>query len=178
MAVTADAVSDLFHQLLSVNRSLRTLSGKQADRLSLSTLMVLAQVESLGQARCSALADLLGVDNSVVSRQLAVLEAAGLTARRADPQDGRAWLAHITEAGTQRLTDLRSQQVALVTDAMSGWTEQDVRSLCGQLVRLDEALQEAVYQNDPASHRGDPTAYRAAGAAGSSTSSSTRKVHA
>ncbi len=29
MAVPAEAVSDLFHQLLSVTRSLKTLSGKQ-----------------------------------------------------------------------------------------------------------------------------------------------------
>ncbi|MBT0774054.1 MarR family transcriptional regulator [Kineosporia sp. J2-2] len=174
MAVTAEAVSDLFRQLQSLGRSMKSLSGRHP--LSLSTMMLLSQVESLGEVRCSGLAELLGVDNSVVSRQLSVLEAAGLTARRPDPQDGRAWLAHVTEAGTERLAEMRSARVAQVTQALSGWTDEEAQQLCAQLVRLDEALQQAIHENDPASHRGDPTAHRAAPATGET--SSTRKVHA
>ena len=166
MPVTAETVSDLFQELQSLGRSLKGLTGRQSDRLSLSTLMVLGQVESLGEVRCSALADLLGVDTSVVSRQLGVLESAGLTARRADPQDGRAWLAHVTEAGTQRLAGLRAHRVAQVTSALNDWTDEEARQLCGQLVRLDEALQQAIHDHEPASHR-----------AGLSALSSTRRVH-
>ncbi|GLY28323.1 MarR family transcriptional regulator [Kineosporia sp. NBRC 101731] len=175
MSVTAEAVSDLFLQMQSVGRSMKALSGKEADRLSLSSLMVLSQVESLGEVRSSCLAEVLGVDNSVVSRQLAVLETVGLTARRPDPQDGRAWLAHVTEAGRQRLDDMRSHRAALVMKALDGWTDGEAQSLCAQLLRLDEALQQVIH-NDPALHRGDATAHRAAGT-GEATSSSTRKVH-
>ncbi|GAB6898666.1 MarR family winged helix-turn-helix transcriptional regulator [Kineosporia succinea] len=178
MPVTATAVSDLFHQLQSVGRSMKALAGKEADRLSFSNLMVLSQVESCGEVRSSGLADLLGVDHSVVSRQLAVLEAAGLTARRPDPQDGRAWLAHVTPAGSERLADMRAHRVAQVTNALGGWSDDEARQLCAQLVRLDEALQQTIQQNEPASHRGDPTANRAAATTGETALSSKGKVHA
>jgi DNA-binding MarR family transcriptional regulator len=163
MPVPAEAVSDLFDELHALARSLKAvtvrLASPRPDRLSLSTLLLLSQVDSVGEVRCSALAEQMGVDTSVVSRQLALLEAAGLTGRRADPQDGRAWLAHVTETGAERLAELRESRVALVTGAMSDWTEQEVRQLSGQLLRLDEALQQALHESDPATR-------------------STRKVHA
>ncbi|GAB3247017.1 MarR family winged helix-turn-helix transcriptional regulator [Kineosporia babensis] len=144
MPVTPEAVSDLFLQLQSLNRSTKTMIGRQSDRLSLSTLLLLSQVQGLGEVRGSALAELLGVDTSVVSRQLAVLEAAGLTARRPDPHDGRAWLVHITPDGAQRLQDLRSERALLVAQALDDWGDAEVRQLCAQLVRLDEAFQHAI----------------------------------
>nr|WP_269809649.1 MarR family transcriptional regulator [Kineosporia rhizophila] len=128
---------------------MKALTGRQADRISLSSLMMLSQVQSLGEVRSSGLAELLGVDTSVVSRQLAVLEAAGLTGRRQDPQDGRAWLAHVTEAGAERLAQLRTQRVALVTGALHDWSDGEVRQLCAQLVRLDEAFQHVTNESDP-----------------------------
>lgn len=167
MSVTAETVSDLFQQLQSLGRTMKALGSRQADRLSLSTLMVLSQVQSLGEVRSSGLADLLGVDTSVVSRQLAVLEAAGLTGRRRDPQDGRAWLAHVTEAGAERLAELRAQRVDQVTQALSGWSDAEVRRLCGQLVGLDEALQHVVHEGGPSG-----------GVAADRVLSGTRKVHA
>lgn len=85
MPVSIESVSDLLQQLQSLGRSMKALSGKHSGPLSLSNLMLLSQVQSLGEVRSSGLADLLGVDNSVISRQLAALEAAGLTGRRRDP---------------------------------------------------------------------------------------------
>lgn len=150
MPVTPEAVAELFQQLQAVGRSMKALTRKQSDGISLSTLMVLSQVEGLGEVRCSGLAELLGVDTSVVSRQLAVLESAGLSARRRDPQDGRAWLAHVTDAGAQRLAEMRSQRVSQVTGALSDWSDGEARQLFSQLVRLDEALQQVLHDGvDP-----------------------------
>ena len=49
-----------------------------------------------GDQRCSALALQVGVDVSVASRQLAVLERLGYVERRPDPRDGRASLLRLT----------------------------------------------------------------------------------
>src|SRR5215213_10087652 len=53
--------------------------------------------------RYSALALQVGVDVSVASRQLAVLERLGYVERRPDPQDGRASLLRLTAAGADAL---------------------------------------------------------------------------
>lgn len=149
MPVATEAVSSLVQVIQSLSRSMRSIAGASTDGFSLSTLIVLGRVEDLGEVRASGLADLLGVDISVVSRQLAVLEAAGLTGRRRDPQDGRAWLAHITAEGSRQLQEVRSAKTARIGVALDDWTDEEAWLLHGQLSRLAEALQQAGQEHDP-----------------------------
>ena len=64
---------------------------------------LLVPLERDGDQRCSALAARAGVDVSVASRQLAVLERSGYVERRPDPRDGRASLLRLTPAGAEAL---------------------------------------------------------------------------
>ena len=83
-----------------------SISPGTRDRLTAS-IAQLIRLEQDGDQRCSALAARAGVDVSVASRQLAVLERSGYVERHPDPRDGRAALLRLTAPGAaRRLTDL------------------------------------------------------------------------
>jgi DNA-binding MarR family transcriptional regulator len=97
---------------------------------------LLLPLERDGDQRCSALATRAGVDVSVASRQLAVLERAGYVERRPDPLDGRASLLRLTPAGAAALEDARTLRSDWALTALSDWDEDDARRLTALLDRL------------------------------------------
>ncbi|MGY1638641.1 MarR family winged helix-turn-helix transcriptional regulator [Geodermatophilus sp. SYSU D00742] len=97
---------------------------------------LLVPLQRDGEQRCSALAARAGVDVSVVSRQLAVLERSGYVARRPDPADGRAGLVGVTETGEAALAGTRALRSEWAESALAGWDEPDARLLSDLLERL------------------------------------------
>jgi DNA-binding MarR family transcriptional regulator len=97
---------------------------------------LLAPLERDGEQRCSALAADLGVDGSVVSRQVAALERAGYVARRPDPLDGRASLIGLSEAGAAAMARTREVRGEWAAAALADWTDEEAENLCHLLERL------------------------------------------
>ncbi|MGY1632738.1 MarR family winged helix-turn-helix transcriptional regulator [Geodermatophilus sp. SYSU D01186] len=97
---------------------------------------LLAPLQQDGEQRCSVLAARAGVDVSVVSRQLAVLERSGYVARRPDPADGRAHLVYVTEAGEAALAGTRALRSEWAETALADWDEHDAGLLSDLLERL------------------------------------------
>jgi len=104
---------------------------------------VLVPLESGGEQRLSALALQLGVDGSVVSRQVAVLERSGLITRRPDPLDGRASLVGLSEAGRAVLEHTREVRGAWALDALADWSEDEAALLSRLIERLSADLSAA-----------------------------------
>lgn len=104
---------------------------------------VLVPLERDGEQRCSSLAHHLGVDVSVASRQLAVLERLGYVERRPDPQDGRASLISLTPAGVEALAGARALRAEWSLTALADWDESDARLLSDLLDRLVDDLETA-----------------------------------
>ena len=105
---------------------------------------LLVPLEQDGEQRCSALAARAGIDVSVASRQLAVLERSGHVERRPDPRDGRAHLLHLTDAGRRALAVTRALRAEWAGTALADWDEDDARLLSGLLERLATDLDRAV----------------------------------
>jgi DNA-binding MarR family transcriptional regulator len=97
---------------------------------------LLAPLEAGGDLRCSALAALAGVDGSVASRQLAVLERAGNVERRPDPRDGRATLFRLTDHGARTLATSRALRSRWALTTLADWDDDDAQRLAGLLERL------------------------------------------
>jgi DNA-binding MarR family transcriptional regulator len=97
---------------------------------------LLVPLEREADQRCSALAASAGVDASVASRQLGVLERAGHVERRPDPRDGRAALFRLTPQGEHALAAARALRADWALSALSGWDERDARTLSDLLERL------------------------------------------
>ncbi len=97
---------------------------------------LLVPLQRDGDLRVTDLAVRVGVDASVVSRQLSVLERAGYVDRYPDPRDGRASLLRITAAGHRALEAARELRSEWTLAALSGWAEADAELLADLLDRL------------------------------------------
>ena len=156
MPASRETVADLFRQIQALGRSTKAIAGREPfEGLRLGSALLLSYIESVGEVRSSVLAEHLGLDTSVVSRQIGLLEGLGLTARRPDPADGRAWLSHITPAGQVFLGELRVARMEAVQQALAGWSEDEAKSLVAQLSRLETDLTRATshHPHNPRPHR-------------------------
>jgi DNA-binding MarR family transcriptional regulator len=74
---------------------------------SLTSSLVLAQLDDDGPARISVLAAASGVSQPSMTELVGRLEREGLVTRFSDPDDGRATLAEITTSGRARRRELQ-----------------------------------------------------------------------
>ena len=105
-----------------------------------NVLPSLALVDRLGAARVSALAEAARVDVSVVSRQVQALESDGLVVRAADPNDRRASLVSLSEAGRQVLDEGRTRMEDLVEERLARWSTSDLADAARTLSSLVDDL--------------------------------------
>jgi DNA-binding MarR family transcriptional regulator len=99
--------------------------------------MVLSRLEELGPVRLSTLAQVLSLDISTVSRQVPVLERHGWVVRQRDPEDQRAQLFELTDAGREVLTEVRRSRVEVLGRLLPDWTEKELAAFAAQLHRFN-----------------------------------------
>ncbi|AZZ54062.1 MarR family winged helix-turn-helix transcriptional regulator [Rathayibacter festucae] len=102
-------------------------------------LRLLRMLERCGPVHSSVAAERLGVDRSVISRQIRQLCALELVGTAPDPADGRARFLTLTEHGRERMGDLGGQQRQRMQEALSSWPEADLLAFAGYLERLTTA---------------------------------------
>lgn len=91
--------------------------------------------------RGSDLACLMGLDQSTVSRRIATLCERDLVERVPDPDDGRAQLLRITDAGMTVVEAERARRVRSITDALGDWSEEDRMDLIRIISHLNTTLE-------------------------------------
>ena len=142
---TRDRLTASIAQLIRTGRHVSTRAATQLyGELPSFGWTLLLPLEQDGDQRCSALAARAGVDVSVASRQLAVLERSGYVERRPDPRDGRATLLRLTVQGAEALAATRAMRADWALAALSGWSEHDARRLTDLLDRLRADIEVAV----------------------------------
>ncbi|MET0765577.1 MAG: MarR family winged helix-turn-helix transcriptional regulator [Blastococcus sp.] len=141
---TRDRLTSSVSQLVRTGRHLSARAAGQlyGDLPSFGWALLLP-LERDGDQRCSALAAHAGVDVSVASRQIAVLERSGYVERRPDPVDGRANLLRLTPAGETALAEARALRSEWALNALAGWDESEARLLSELLDRLVTDLETA-----------------------------------
>lgn len=100
---------------------------------------ILSAIVRLGETNASALADQLETDKSVVSRQIRMLEDAGLVISSADATDGRARILAPTPEAAQRVTAVRARQQDRLRRLLLSRPEDEVRAFAGMLHLISEA---------------------------------------
>ncbi len=140
MSISPDTRDRLVASIAQLVRTGRHVSTRAAAQLygELPSFgwSLLLPLEQDGDQRCGALAARAGIDISVASRQLAVLERSGYVERHPDPRDGRAALFRLTAQGTEALAATRAMRADWALTALSGWDEDDARRLTELLDRL------------------------------------------
>jgi DNA-binding MarR family transcriptional regulator len=97
-----------------------------------------------GPLRLTALAGLLEVDLSVVSRQVRSLVDAGFVSRSPDPGDARAALVSATDSGRGALNLTRRQRTDVLNDVLAQWNDEDRAALVRLLGRFNLELEAAI----------------------------------
>jgi DNA-binding MarR family transcriptional regulator len=135
------SIETVSRELVQLVRGLRELHGaiSSASRhpVDASGAMVLSRLEELGPVRLSTLAHVLSLDISTVSRQVPVLERQGWVTRERDPEDQRAQLLDLTDAGRDVLTEVRRSRVEVLRRLLPDWTEKQLDAFAAQLHRFN-----------------------------------------
>ncbi len=98
------------------------------------------QMVEHGPSRMAELARRAGTDPGIVSRQVDALVGEGLVERRADPEDGRAWLLHFTPRGRRAADRLREVQDEIFGELLGEWSTVDLEQLATLMERLAQDL--------------------------------------
>jgi len=121
-------------------RSLKNLHHEVLDevgvRVEMPAAAVLSTLNERGRMRPSAIAEVLHLDLSSVSRQVASLEREGWLFRERDPHDYRAALVDLTPPGRAVLHEVRAASVAHLRRLLPDWHDDELEQFAAQLHRL------------------------------------------
>jgi DNA-binding MarR family transcriptional regulator len=129
-------IEALVRQLYGLGMVRRDIERHALAELGTQGFTALATIQRDGPLRVSEVAQRLGVDLSVASRQIASLTVEGYVERREDDRDRRAQLVATTTAGRRVLRESHRRMVAAFTRVLEDWSDQDVEALTGGLERL------------------------------------------
>lgn len=129
-------VKGLAAALAVVNQSMSRAIRQRPKAGELRLLQAIALHEG---SRPSELAELLGVDRSLVTRQLRDLEDEGKVAVSPDPRDGRAFVAELTEQGRQQITELTEYGLRRYESFVADWDPAEVRELTRLLWKFEHS---------------------------------------
>jgi DNA-binding MarR family transcriptional regulator len=126
----------------------RSLLGAAAPTLSTHDITLLRAVATHGPMRASELAAWQGVDKSTITPQVRRLEERGLVARQNDPDDKRAALLTVTDAGRKQLQDVDEQGARLFGQALEDWADGDREAVAALMQRLADGLVDVPQRSD------------------------------
>ena len=149
MASRAATVAALGEQVARMHRSFTTMRQQMTanratsiDGVEWAAYGLLFRLVDNGPMRSSALAEVVCVDPSTVSRQVAQLVKAGLVERRSDPEDGRASLLVATDRGRTAYATKREQRQQMFAQVLAGWSAGDLATLTELLTRFNDTIAE------------------------------------
>jgi len=146
----ASPVKDVRPEIAALEQQLSRLftvaAGMMRDRaaavhpeLSPGSYKVLATLVRSGPLHAGALAAMLYVDKSVISRITKQLAGLGFIERRPDPTDGRAHYLAATGEATRRVDQVRDEQREELHHFLADWRAEDIVELTTLLGRLNGA---------------------------------------
>jgi DNA-binding MarR family transcriptional regulator len=139
-AFDAEDVARLRIALARISRFLDRQS--RGNKLTRTQTSVLGTVSRLGPIRLSELADIEGVNPTMLSRIVGKLEDAGLFLRRSDPADGRAVLVEVTDAGRTEQLRLRAERTELLSARLTALPQARAAELLAALPALESLADE------------------------------------
>lgn len=135
-----DLVPYLLHRATNaVNRAWR--DELRPHGLTVQRWQVLSVLVAFGGMRVTDLAEVVSVDQPVVSRVVDQMERDGLVVRRPDPDDGRGTVVHLTGAGQRTHAALMPAATAFVDRLTATLSDADVAGLARFLTAAVDALE-------------------------------------
>ncbi|NQX28809.1 winged helix-turn-helix transcriptional regulator [Microbacteriaceae bacterium VKM Ac-2854] len=137
-AAAIDAVEAEFTTLFNrVRAAMKDYAAQLAPGLTVANYRIISTLDRVGPVHAGRLAELVEMDKSVLSRQLATLGGMGLVTRRPDPSDGRSSVLSVTASTSARLREIGGASTATMHEALRGWPDGDVATLAELLHRVN-----------------------------------------
>lgn len=141
-------LDDLLTRLIRSSRSstyrARILDGVRGIP-GVEALRVLRSIEILQQhGKRPSIRDVgadMDVEQSTASRAVNAVAARGLVARTPDETDMRRVLLSLTETGQSELTQASDNRMGIISEVVSGWSEDDLAEFVRLLDRFVEAYE-------------------------------------
>ncbi|WP_315276792.1 MarR family transcriptional regulator [Kocuria carniphila] len=127
---------------LTTRSRMRRELGGQSAKLSPTDMWLVDRVSEFGPARMSELATWQSVDRSTMTTQVGKLEKLGLVQRAPDPQDRRAIVVSVTEAGRQLHKESRAAACAAFDSMLADWSDAERSRLTESLTHLVDSLEK------------------------------------
>lgn len=124
----------------TIRQRLRTRSTAIDPTLQPAGYRALMALAQLGPTSPTVIAEALGFDKSVLSRQLHQLGELGLVTREPDAKDGRAVVITLTPTALARIEAANAEDRDLFRSRLGTWDAEDLDTLIRLLAKL---------QNDP-----------------------------
>jgi DNA-binding MarR family transcriptional regulator len=105
---------------------------------------ILSAIVHRGRMHAGAIADVLEIDKSVVSRQVKHLESLGLAQSVADPEDRRARFIEATPSAIESVGQRGSRMHRKLHEQLRAWPGDDVAQLARLLERLTSDVVDPV----------------------------------
>ncbi|KDP91280.1 MULTISPECIES: MarR family winged helix-turn-helix transcriptional regulator [Clavibacter] len=148
----AAGIAEVEEQMTALAARIRATTREAAARIHPELppigYKMLRVIRRCGAAHASAVADQLGVDRSVVSRQLRQLQELGLVEVGADAQDGRVRVLALTPAGRAGIEADDAQGGSRLIRGLGGWTLDDLDAFAGYLARLNAGTTQDAIDED------------------------------
>ena len=128
-------------RLTSRSRMRRELAGQNV-KLSPTDMWLVDRVSEFGPARMSELATWQSVDRSTMTTQVGRLEKLGLVQRAPAPDDRRAIVVSVTEAGRTLHEESRAAACAAFDSMLADWTDKERQQLTESLSHLVDSLEK------------------------------------
>lgn len=136
--------STLGADLLSVVARINRLANQRLRMpVPFAQARLLSTIEDRGEARISDLAALDHCSQPTMTTQVRRLEDAGMVSRTTDPQDARAVLIQITDAGVAALRQARLDRGAAVDPYLERLSDADRDCLAQAVVVMRRLIEDA-----------------------------------
>jgi DNA-binding MarR family transcriptional regulator len=122
---------------------LRAIDRKRSMGLPLSQLSIVHHLLREGPATASALATAQHVSQQAIAQSLVSLKAAGLVEPKADPDDRRKSVIHVTGAGRELVESILASRTAWLVEAVERTVGPDERESLDRAIDLLERLADA-----------------------------------
>jgi DNA-binding MarR family transcriptional regulator len=145
--VTGFDDDELARLRIALARITRALDRQtRGDLLTRTQFSALATIARRGPIRISEVAELEGVNPTMLSRIVGKLEDAGLVRRSPDPADGRVAHVEATAEGAELHTRLRVERTRLLAEQLAAMPPEETAELLTALPAL-ESLAENLAGN-------------------------------
>ena len=137
-----EALARLETELAMLTRTLEGMSRRSTlyRELDRSSYVLARTLANEAPVSINGLAELVGLDATTVTRQVATMETEGLVRRKRHPQDRRVSLVELTALGRRRMDAVRSARESRITELVGDWSDDD-RAAFGRLLgRFNEAI--------------------------------------